>query len=155
MRHTGILRTWHDDRGFGFIAPMQGGRELFVHIPAFAGLFMLAAVAWHVPPWVALGYGVLSLWTYALYAVDKSAALRRGWRVSEQQLHVLGLLGCWPGALLAQQRLRHKSVKPSFRRTFWRTVTHNVLLFVALSSPWLDAWRGGGQLLRGAVGLGR
>lgn len=37
MRLTGVVRTWHQDRGFGFIAPTHGGRELFVHISAFQG----------------------------------------------------------------------------------------------------------------------
>lgn len=37
MRHSGVLRTWHPDRGFGFIAPTQGGRELFVHVSSFQG----------------------------------------------------------------------------------------------------------------------
>lgn len=35
MRSTGILRAWNEERGFGFIAPTQGGAELFVHISAF------------------------------------------------------------------------------------------------------------------------
>lgn len=32
MREQGILRSWNDERGFGFIAPVRGGPELFVHV---------------------------------------------------------------------------------------------------------------------------
>jgi cold shock CspA family protein len=32
---TGVLRVWNEERGFGFIAPTGGGRELFVHVSAF------------------------------------------------------------------------------------------------------------------------
>jgi cold shock CspA family protein len=35
MRIDGTLAKWNDDRGFGFIAPAQGGHEIFVHISAF------------------------------------------------------------------------------------------------------------------------
>jgi len=34
MRLSGTLRSWNDDRGFGFIAPTHGGAELFLHISA-------------------------------------------------------------------------------------------------------------------------
>ncbi len=36
MRIEGTLKTWNDDRGFGFIEPLQGGQGIFVHIKAFA-----------------------------------------------------------------------------------------------------------------------
>lgn len=35
MRFEGTLSKWNDERGFGFIAPAQGGPEVFVHISVF------------------------------------------------------------------------------------------------------------------------
>lgn len=35
MRIDGSLAKWNDDRGFGFIAPAQGGFEIFVHVSTF------------------------------------------------------------------------------------------------------------------------
>ena len=36
MRFEGTLKSWNDDRGFGFIDPSLGGDEVFVHIKAFS-----------------------------------------------------------------------------------------------------------------------
>lgn len=35
--HKGQLTTWKDDRGFGFIKPDHGGKEVFLHISALKG----------------------------------------------------------------------------------------------------------------------
>lgn len=58
---------------------------------------------------------VASLLSYVLYALDKRRAVRGGRRVPEATLHLLALLGGWPGALAASSRLRHKTRKRPFR----------------------------------------
>jgi uncharacterized membrane protein YsdA (DUF1294 family)/cold shock CspA family protein len=85
-------------------------------------LFALSMLPWK---FFALWLGA-NIVTYMFYAIDKSAAKRGGWRTSESSLHLLALVGGWPAAAIAQQRLRHKTSKAEFRRVFWFTVIANV-----------------------------
>ncbi len=105
-------------------------------ILAFAAIYVLVEVYWGpVPLWVLVVYLGVSAITFASYAIDKSAARLRRRRVAETSLILLGMLGGWPGAILAQQLLRHKTAKPSFRAVFWASVLINVFVFVALNAP--------------------
>jgi uncharacterized membrane protein YsdA (DUF1294 family) len=65
-------------------------------------------------PIVIGGYAVVSLITFVAYAVDKRRAVRQRRRIPERTLHLLELLGGWPGALLAQRIVRHKRQKVSY-----------------------------------------
>jgi uncharacterized membrane protein YsdA (DUF1294 family)/cold shock CspA family protein len=201
MRIDGTLKSWNDERGFGFIDPTQGGQEIFVHIkafevrterpqvgqrltfevevnpdgkkraklvqqvrltrassrrrdspaqwgtasyfaiPAFLVLYLFVALVWRVPNWVAGLYLAASVVCFVVYVIDKSAAVAGRWRVSESTLILLGLVGGWPGAIVAQQVSRHKSNKAAFRSAFWGSVVLNVLAFIALSSPLLSLLR--------------
>ena len=76
-------------------------------------------------------YMVMSGVTFIVYAVDKSAARNNRQRVSEKKLHLLALFGGWPGAWLAQNKLRHKSSKKKFKVVYAATVTLN-LVFLCL-----------------------
>lgn len=69
---------------------------------------------------------VASVVAFVLYARDKSAAQTDQWRVSEGMLLWTGMIGGWPGALLAQQMFRHKTRKVSFQVLFWLSVVLNV-----------------------------
>jgi uncharacterized membrane protein YsdA (DUF1294 family) len=109
---------------------------------ALAALAMAAALGW-LPLPIAGAYLAMSAVSFVLYWVDKAAAGRGGQRTPEGTLHLVGLLGGWPGALVAQQVFRHKTVKRSFQVVFWITVALNLAgLWWLISSGMVDAvWR--------------
>ena len=78
-----------------------------------------------LPLGILILYLAASLTAAVAYGVDKSAAQSGRWRTAESTLHVLALMGGWPGALVAQRFFRHKSRKRSFRVAFLGTVALN------------------------------
>jgi len=96
---------------------------------AFGLAWALVALLRGVPGWVDALYLGTSALCVAVYGIDKFAARRGGDRVPEAMLLSLGAIGGWPGAIVAQQVFRHKTVKRSFRTKFWLTVALNVAVF--------------------------
>jgi uncharacterized membrane protein YsdA (DUF1294 family)/cold shock CspA family protein len=184
----GTIVSWQDEKGFGFITPDDGSKDLFFHINDFSKRHKLPTVALVVryrnsvdkngrrcannvsplkghkkqtlaneqyrfalliatvfitavafliyfdrlPVVILYVYLFFSLLTFLFYAKDKSAAQKGKQRTPELNLHILSLLGGWPGAIIAQSKLRHKSKKVSFRVVYWLTVFLNcgVLLWL-------------------------
>ena len=208
MEQQGVLRSWNDDKGFGFIHVDK--RDYFIHISSVRGerplqgevvLFVAgtddkgrlraesmrstgtqatpaqqtnnsthrqrpltannlkrslsilvtacaipAVGAWqafqhNAVLWPLLLYIAMSLLSILQYWRDKQNAQTGQWRTPEKQLHAVELLGGWPGALLAQQLLRHKTQKTSFQVVFW-------LIVLAHQVYWLDQLGFNGQLLQ-------
>ena len=77
-------------------------------------------------------YLVASVVAFAFYAADKSAARAGRRRTPESTLILLGLIGGWPGAFIAQQTLRHKTRKTGFLAAFWLSAVLNVAVVAAL-----------------------
>lgn len=98
---------------------------MLILLAGFAAGLVAAMIAGRAPNWLAGFYALASVVTFAIYARDKSAARRGEWRTPEDTLHLLALAGGWPGAVLAQRWLRHKSQKASFRAVFWLTALAN------------------------------
>lgn len=219
MERRGVLRSWSDDKGFGFIQPEQGGAALFAHISAMHGerrpvagdqvLYVagkdsqgracaehirlagaltldqpairrkpqvqrLSATAVKKPKsaapknkssarvpiqylglkllilavlcclpllgalqllqagfvWVLVAYPLASLTSFIQYWQDKANSQRGRWRTSEKALHLIELLGGWPGALVAQQCFRHKTRKLSYQLVFWAIVAAHQAVWV-------------------------
>lgn len=226
MEQRGVLLSWDDGKGFGFIQPENGGTKLFVHISVMRGdtrpsqgdtvLYLAgkdakgrlrathmrgeglsldrpairrkpkepsgrppagraskpaatgrsaterkvavrrsASVQYQLPKlmaWLALcllpligslqmlngqgwilplaAYGGVSLISLFLYWSDKRAAEQSLQRTPEKVLHLSELLGGWPGALVAQQVLRHKTRKASYQQLCWLIILAHQLFWV-------------------------
>jgi len=196
MRSKGRITSWNDDKGYGFITPSSGEKQVFIHIksitnlknrhrstrpevgqlvtyalskdkqgricaeksllsgkyystfisiltrsiPVISSLAFFSAVGLAVymakiPPFIFAFYLIFSLITFSIYAFDKSAARQGHWRTKENSLHLLSLIGGWPGALLAQKLMRHKTRKQPFQTLFWITTGLNGALFIWLLTP--------------------
>lgn len=218
MEQRGTLKSWNEQKGFGFIRPQGGGAEVFVHASSVRGdrrpvagdrvLFVgsrdeqgrpraewmrleaglapdqpaagrtsrparssasppksqaprraaRAAGIRHLPaklvvfallcalplwgglqpllagrmPVVLMIYGAASLVTFLLYWRDKHSAMKDRWRTPESRLHLFELVGGWPGALVAQQLLRHKTRKLGFQLPFWFIVLMHQAFWIDL-----------------------
>jgi uncharacterized membrane protein YsdA (DUF1294 family) len=97
---------------------------LFVAV--FSAALAVAFALKKVPLYVIAAYAVISLFTFISYWLDKRKAQAGRWRIPEANLQLLSLIGGWPGALLAQSYLRHKSKKRAFLAVFWLTVLVNL-----------------------------
>jgi uncharacterized membrane protein YsdA (DUF1294 family) len=117
-----------------------GKASIFV-LTGFTLALLVVTLVRGISPYLALGYLVMSFVCATAYWLDKTAAQNGEWRIPEATLLVLGLLGGWPGAIVAQQTLRHKTSKESFRVAFWVTVIVNVGVFVVVTTPLLRVVR--------------
>ena len=122
--------------------PRQRDRLLDTLYGLFALIFLgavgAAVYAKQLAPAFLLLYLGASLFAFMLYWRDKVKANRDEWRIAETTLHLCSVVGGWPGALLAQRLLHHKSRKRSFQRVFLATVLLNLALVGWASIQGLD-----------------
>ena len=207
IEKKGKIKTWNDEKGFGFIAQEDTKKQIFVHIKSFKNrsdrpkenqsvsftiskdkqgrrfakdvsrvsdispknhkvskirkrlkknnmqldyksthnisffsiIIILSFLSFLVyslingklPLLIIILYIIIGIITYIAYSIDKSKAIDQEYRISEKSLLLLSLVGGWLGAIVAQQRFRHKTKKTSFQVIFWITVFVNILLLVS------------------------
>lgn len=104
-------------------------------MPALALIFMILLTTLHLVGrlsiFILMTYVVMSIVTFMVYGVDKYTAARRRSRTPERTLHLLALLGGWPGAVLAQTMFRHKTKKGTFMKSFKRICMINTGILLA------------------------
>jgi len=188
----GVITDWNDEKGFGFVTPLEGGRKTFFRISAypfnsvrpsvgqhvsfsyiptergdrattiipdtgtrqvmrtgilvrmFTAILVLTVVCiltiWgRIPSYGPGVYALTSILGFGVYGFDKHRAEAGEWRIPENNLHLISLLGGWPGALIGQQVFRHKTQKTSFQSVFWVTVAVNCIALAAMAVFGVDS----------------
>ncbi len=136
--------------------PAPGGRIRIWHLLVLLGLLASPGLAlWRVwpvvnSPLLVILWVLISATTYGLYALDKQRARAGEWRVPELMLHFAELIGGWPGAFLAQRRLRHKTRKLTYQLVFWLIVLAHVAVLADFQLDW-RVTRAAWHLLRPAA----
>lgn len=74
-----------------------------------------------------------SLIAFVMLGVDKRRAARGKWRIREKTLHLIALLGGWPGSLLGRRVFRHKTRALKFRIIAGCIVALHVALWLGLA----------------------
>lgn len=125
-RPQGVNIAFVGDRPSSLPRAVPGPGIVALTLAATFLAFVVAAVAMRQLPFVVLiAYFLASCVAYVAYFLDKAASLKGNWRTRESTLHFFSVVGGWPGAMLAQRTLRHKTQKHSFQVTYWVTVVLN------------------------------
>lgn len=125
-------------------------RLLFLTLLLVLPGFALAKLSQHIQVnWIACYLIVVSLVTLQAYGSDKHKAKAGVWRIPEANLHLLGLIGGWPMAFVAQRIFWHKVSKMEFQVSFGFIV----LLHQYLAVDYLSDWQVSVELFRAVQSL--
>ncbi len=103
-----------------------------VAFPVCVAAVFFAYLAWSIATGklhfaIMVLYALASLVAFLAYGADKGNAERHKRRTPEVNLHLISILGGWPGAWIAQRVFRHKSKKTEFQITFVATLIGNCI----------------------------
>ncbi|QNT60126.1 DUF1294 domain-containing protein [Neisseria musculi] len=129
------------DRPYDYHEVNLNMRKLLYY--GLSGALYLLAVNYYSTK-LAVFYLLSSAAAFWLYRSDKQTAVtqtgKTGYlgRVPEKKLHQIGLIGGWPGALLARSIFNHKTGKASFIRVFWLVAATNIAITYLLLIHYAD-----------------
>lgn len=109
--------------------PIFGLQLLLLASMPLGGSIKLALTTSNIIPLMV--YSIMSFITFGMYRQDKLSAQQGKRRIPEKTLHFSELAGGWFGGFIAQQTLRHKSIKQSYQLVFWVIVVIHLFF-------WLD-----------------